>query len=363
MATQKYKENEMNKEKYASTATALVRGLAAAMLLLLTGGGAYALEDLPLVNTQTVSLAEVAVLSINYSDDDVILREGEGEDLVIREYMKKNRARYYARISRAGSMEGPKVSVRQGRRPWFTWFWEARAEIYLPRSFRGDLALINHSGRLSGETDLLDYKTIDIGVSSGSVYLKRLSGETLSVRVSSGNLDITEITGSFLGSVSSGNLQMGDLTGPEHRIKVSSGRIRIGSVQGDANIAVSSGNIAIERVRGRLETHIASGSISVGNFSGQGSFELSSGDLTLEVAELTGDLRFGLSSGNAELSLPRDIAFNLDAVTKSGETRVDDGDEDLRVSGNSTVLRPFGPAPERTIFARLSSGTLSIRRR
>jgi DUF4097 and DUF4098 domain-containing protein YvlB len=134
-------------------------------------------------------------------------------------------------------------------------------------------------------------------------------------------------------------------------------------VQGDADIAISSGNIAIESGRGRLDAKITSGSIVVDNFSGQGSFELTSGDLALDVAELAGDLRFRLTSGNAELSLPRDIPFNLDAVTKSGETRVDDGGEVLRISGSSTVLRPFGPAPERTIFARLSSGTLSIRRR
>jgi hypothetical protein len=351
----------MHKEKYAATAIAPARGIAVAMLLLLAAGAkAYVLEDLPLANTQTVSLAGAEFLSINYGGDDVILRESDGEDMVIREYMKTDRPRHYAQVSRSGS----RVSVKQGRRPWFGLFWKkARAEIYLPRSFRGDLALVNHSGNLSAEADLLNFKNIDIGVSSGSARLNRLSAETLSVRVSSGNLGIAGLAGSFLGSVSSGKLQIDDLAGPEHRIKVSSGRIRLGSVQGDTNIAVNSGTIAIEKARGRLEANIASGSTSVGNFSGQGSFELSSGNLALELAELAGDLRLRLSSGNARLSLPRDIPFNLDAVTKSGETRVDDGSEVLRISGNSTVLRPFGPAPERTIYVRISSGNLSIHQR
>jgi hypothetical protein len=352
--------NKMHKEKYTATAIAPARGLAVAMLLLLAAGAtAYALEDLPLANTQTVSLAGAEALFINYDDDAVILRESDGDKLVIREYMKTDRPRYYAQVSRSGS----RVSVKQGKRPWFNWFWKARAEIYLPRSFRGELALANHSGSLSAETDLLGYKSVDVSVSSGSARLNRLSAETLSVRVSSGALEIAGIAGSSLGSVSSGKLQIGDLAGPEHRIKVSSGRIRLGSVQGAVNIAVSSGTMAIEKAQGRLEANIASGSISVGNFSGQGSFELSSGDLALDVAELAGDLRFRLSSGNARLSLPRNLSFNLDTAAKSGETRVDDGSEVLRISGNSTVLRPFGPAPERTIFARISSGTLAIRRR
>jgi hypothetical protein len=345
--------------KSRPAAAALARGLVVALLLVMTGRGAYALEDLPLANTQTVSLAGAEGLSINYGGDDVILRESDGDDLIIREYIKTNRPRYYARISRSG----PRVYIKQGSRPWLAWFWKARAEIYLPRSFRGDLALVNHSGNLSAETNLLDYKTIDISVGSGSVYLNRLSGQTLSVRVSSGSLDIAGITGSLLASVSSGKLQIGDLAGPEHRIKLTSGRIRTGSVQGSSHIVVSSGTITLEKALGRMEADISSGSVLVDNFSGEGSFELSAGNLALDLAELSGDLRFRLSSGSVEMGLPRNLSFNLDAVTNSGTVQVDDGGEPLRVSGNSTVLRPFGPAPERTIFARISSGKLAIHRR
>jgi hypothetical protein len=42
-------------------------------------------------------------------------------------------------------------------------------------------------------------------------------------------------------------------------------------------------------------------------------------------------------------------------VTENGET--------VQVSGNSTILRPFGPSPERTIYARTTSGNVTINRR
>jgi DUF4097 and DUF4098 domain-containing protein YvlB len=318
-----------------------IRSAALGLLMIWMGVPGYARDELPLVNTETVDLAGIESLSIRYDFGDVILRESDSEDLVIKEYMKKDRPRYYVQITRSGGT----VRVREGRRPWLNWFWDDRAEIYLPRSFKGNLSIVNFSGSLSGDTDLLNYKTIDVNVSSGSVFFNRLSGETVSVRVTSGDLEITGIGGNSFISVSSGKLRIGQLAGPEHRIKIVSGRT------------------AIENVQGRIELNISSGSATVGNFSGEGSFKLSSGNLVLGIAALTGDPAFKLSSGNLTVNLPRGFSFNLDAVASSGNVVVQgQGDVLLRVSGDSTVLRPFGSSPERTIYVRTSSGRVNINR-
>jgi DUF4097 and DUF4098 domain-containing protein YvlB len=122
--------------------------------------------------------------------------------------------------------------------------------------------------------------------------------------------------------------------------------------------------MAVDRIHGKTDVNISSGGLELGDFSGEGAFEASSGNLTLELKDLEEDLRFRLSSGNVTVTIPSAISFNLDAVTKSGTVRVNEnGDELLKVSGNSTVLRPLGPSPERTIFARTSSGNLVINRR
>ncbi|MFP3090429.1 DUF4097 domain-containing protein [Treponema sp. TIM-1] len=315
----------------------------AGVILFLVMAGAwtgYAAEDLPLVNTQTMGLGGIDTLSISYGSGEVILRESETGDLIIKEYMKIDRPRYYMNISRSGGT----ITVRQGRRPWFDWRWEARAEIYLPNSFRENIRISNASGNFRAEMDLVDYKTIDINVGSGSVSFNRLSAETLSVRVSSGDLDIRNAEGNSFISLSSGRLQIGGLSGSDHRLKTSSGRMRIDTLQGTSVIELSSGSLSIE------------------NFSGEGSFGLSSGSATITMEELTGDLRLRLSSGHIILNIPRDISFNLDAVTNSGSIQVA-GDEPAQVSGNSTILRPFGPSPERTIYARTSSGNVTINRR
>jgi hypothetical protein len=342
----------------------------AAALLLLPAGftGLSALEDLPLVNTQTISLAGVNDLSLSYGAAEVILKESESGDLVVREYMNRDNPRYYAAISRdAGALR-----IRRGKRPWLPWLLKIRAEIYLPPSFRENLRILHASGDFRGEADLLGYKTIDISVSSGAVFLNRLSAETVSIRAASGGLSAAGIGGNSYVSVSSGKLDIGELAGTEHRIKVSSGRTRIGALEGAAGIEISSGNLELEKFRGRLALDVSSGSVRVGDFSGEGTFELSSGNLNLDVRELAGDLRFRLSSGDVDLAVPSGLFFHLDAVTRSGMVLVNEGGaEALRVTGNSSVLRPLGAAPEsaagsaevRTIYARTSSGKVIINRR
>ncbi|MDR1100381.1 MAG: DUF4097 domain-containing protein [Treponema sp.] len=341
---------------------------AATLFLLLAGfAGLSALENLSLVNTGTLSLEGISALSISYGQDEVILRESDSKDLVIREYMNRNNSRYYADVSRRDGA----LHIRQGARPWFFGFFlKVRAEIYLPLSFRENLRIANSSGKLSGNVDLLDYKTIDISTSSGVVALNRLSAQTVSIRVSSGDMDISGIGGSSFVSVSSGKLRIGELAGAEHRIKVSSGHTMIGVLQGGAAIELSNGDMVFEKVRGRIELDVSSGSVNTGNFSGEGRFALSSGKLNMDVEELTGDLRFRLSSGGVDMNIPGELFFNLDAVIKSGQARVAGMDgEILQVSGNSTVLRPIGPAPEPgdspalTIYARMASGNMTINRR
>jgi hypothetical protein len=319
----------------------------------------YDRGDLPLVHTETVELGGVENLGISYGHDTVILRESESDELIINEYMDQDNPRYYVRVSRSART----VQIKQGRRPWFWRNWHTRAEIYLPRSFRGNLRLSNSSGSLSADMDLRDYKSVDISVSSGTVLLNDVSGESVSVHVSSGEIDIGAVEGNSFVSVSSGRMRIDRVTGEENRVKASSGRLRIGALEGHGIFDISSGTIAVDQVRGQVDVDISSGGLELGEFSGGGTFEISAGNLKLDMRSLEEDLRFKLSSGAANVTIPKAIPFNLDAVTRSGTVLVNEGGEQLKVSGNSTVLRPLGASPERTIFAQTSSGNLTINRR
>ena len=337
--------------------------IAALALMFLAGAvlTVHAQDDLALVSSQSVNLEGVNNLSISYGSDNVIIRESETNTLTVNEYMSRDKERYYANISRSADS----VSIGRGRRPLFSWTWKGRAEIYIPRSFRGNLRIANSSGNLSAEADLLDYQTIDVQVSSGSMSLPRVSAETVSLRGSSGNLDITDIGGKSFVSVSSGRLHIGGLSGGEHRIKVSSGNLDITGVGGKSFVNVSSGRLYIGRLSGgEHQIKLSSGRIQIGEMEGAAAVEVSSGNIDMDIRELSGDLRFDVSSGGIELNMPPGLSFNLDAVTNSSNVRVtENGGEFLKVSGKSTVFRPIGPSPERTIYVRISSGNLVINRR
>ncbi|MDR2101074.1 MAG: DUF4097 domain-containing protein [Treponema sp.] len=366
------------------------------LCLLLAGGlRAYAAE-IPLVNTESLSLAEVKNLSINYSSDGVILRESVTGELVIKEYMTKDRPQYYAVISRSGDS----LSIRPGRRPWFSWSWRSRVEIYLPQSFRENIRISYGSGGFTAETDLTGYRSVDLSVGSGAMFLNRVAAETLSVRVSSGELEARSMGGNSFISLSSGKLKIDELTGEEHRVKISSGHARIDHIRGTGAVEVSSGAFAVSRLegdssieiqsgsiqiaaltgtahrirvssgritiaeaRGQIEGRLSSGTLNLENFSGHGDFDINSGNINLGLWEPTGDMRVTVTSGDINLTIPRKTSFNLDASTNSGRISVDEGPEGtVRVSGNSTILRPFGPSPEITIYARTTSGSIRIKR-
>ncbi|MDR0401174.1 MAG: DUF4097 domain-containing protein [Treponema sp.] len=336
------------------------RGLVLGLLLSMAGGGVYGLADLPLVNTETLNLDGIESLALSYGHDELILRESESEDLVIKEYMTRDRDRYRVQVSRSPGT----LRIRRGGRPWLYWNWKARAEIYLPRSFQGNLRIASGSGILSAETDLHGYKTVDINVTSGKVSLNGVSGETVSVHVASGELGMRTIGGKSFVSVSSGKMGIDGMSGEEHHIKVTSGRLRVGSLEGQSALELSSGTIAVDQVRGGVEARVSSGSLEMGDFAGSGSFGVNSGNLRVNLGELPEDLRFRLSSGSVELGIPRDIPFNLDTITNSGNVRINEGGKEVfKISGNSTVLRPIGTGAERIIFALINSGNLVINRR
>jgi DUF4097 and DUF4098 domain-containing protein YvlB len=378
-------------------------GIAMALFLLfaaISGGyaeGEFEEGELLLVNTLNPSLGGIENLNLESGGDEMIIRESATGELVIREYMKKDRPKYYVQVSRSGGT----LTVK---RPWWPWpskLWtRARIEIDLPRSFRENIRIGNGSGILRTEMDLLDYRTIDLSVSSGSASFRPVSGKTVSIRVASGSLNMDSVEGDSFISLSSGRLQIGALSGGEHRIKGSSGNARIGAIRGNSAIDISSGHIAIESIqgdavievssgnlqidelngqahrfkgssgvsvigktRGRVEGQLSSGSLTMGDFFGEGNFTISSGNINLDLRELLGNLEFNLTSGNIDLSVPRDLSFNLDAVTRSGEILVDEGREGtVRIPDRSTVLRPFGPSPSWTIYARTNSGSLNIKR-
>jgi DUF4097 and DUF4098 domain-containing protein YvlB len=93
---------------------------------------------------------------------------------------------------------------------------------------------------------------------------------------------------------------------------------------------------------------------------GNGKSRVISGRLNITLEEISGDLSYTVTSGSINLDLPTGSSFNLDAETSSGSINVSDRDGEIRIRNRSSVLRPIGSNPSYTLYARTTSGSISI---
>jgi hypothetical protein len=274
-----------------------------------------------LVKEQAFNLVDINTISISYSSGKVIFLEGQEGQLSFKEYLNSGNEKHFAQASASGG----KLDIERGSRPLFRHL-RARLEVYLPPSFAGSYRIRLGSGSLEADTNI-NAEAVNINISSGTLRLRKVNAENIRLRAASGSIHAAGLYGKTDIELSSGSLFLDALTGGEHGV------------------------------------HLSSGSAKISGVSGKGNFSASSGNITLEAAELSGNLSFELSSGSLNFTLPKDAAFNLDAETSSGSVNVNSGGDTYTVKGRSSILRPIGENPEFTIFARLSSGNITINRR
>jgi lia operon protein LiaG len=134
-------------------------------------------------------------------------------------------------------------------------------------------------------------------------------------------------------------------------------------ISGNADVEVSSGSLRLGRLEGeRHRLHSSSGSIEVEVLGGEVDVSSRSGGVALGVEILSGDLAFDIRSGSLELRLPREPGFYLDAESSSGRVTIHSREGDFSTRDRSSILRPIGENPERTIYARVQSGNITINR-
>ena len=99
----------------------------------------------------------------------------------------------------------------------------------------------------------------------------------------------------------SGNVNSKDLHLNKLLIDVNSGNVNMDSITAQTGVLdVSSGNIDLKHYTGQLEA------------------DVSSGNLTIQMDELSDDVKVEVSSGHVELDLPDHANFTLDGNVSSG---------------------------------------------
>ncbi|MDR1446004.1 MAG: DUF4097 domain-containing protein [Treponema sp.] len=314
------------------------------ILLILTGSTAlYSKDWRKLVNEESRPLTDINRLVIDYGARDLVFVEGSGENLVVRDFMFRDRKDGYSVMERSSGGELT-ISRAARRLPFFFWFTRTpKSEIYIPPGFRGDFDLRVSSGNIKAESRIAAAGTVNIELRSGDVRMKNLEGGNISISVRSGNLNIDDLRGDCTVELASGDVRMRNLEG------------------GNIFISVRSGNLNIDNAKGGCTVELRSGNVTIGSMEGEGSYGVSSGNINLRMKELSGNQSLDVRSGNITLTLPRGASYNLDAASKSGNIKIRDSDLEGFGSSNSIIVKSFGENPVYTIKSRVTSGNFEIR--
>ena len=348
-------------------------------------GGAYNDYEKGYVGMHLVLEKEVPIdgidsISISYrmNSNDIYLYEGEGNTLTIKEY---NEVELNENELSTVSVNGSKLEIkgkRRSRRSISSGFFHfgytgGYTEVWLPASYKGELALTTSSGDITSEMDLIlerDLKAvstsgdismpdvtasnvslgctsgyvrienietnkngtagkINIETTSGDIMVKQLVGET-DIGSSSGYVNAETVTGNVQIATTSGDITVQHIDG-NATVESSSGYTKIMEGSGERSISTTSGDVIIDGADGLWQIHTTSGEVRVKGQNDNGSIETTSGDVSLEIVELNGTLDIHTSSGYVNIKLLQDSAFDFSAETTSGNINTF-FDDDLKFS-------------------------------
>lgn len=358
-----------------------------------------------LVMEKEVPLDGIDNISVQYdmNSNDIYVYESEGDYLTIKEYSELDLKE--EELSTV-TVNGSGIEVRGKRRIGVNfqvrigWFGVRSAygytEIGLPPSYKGQLTLSTASGDVKSQIDISLERDFKASSSSGEITIPNITAQNVSlsstsgdiemdavctdaggsagavtIATSSGDIDISQLTGEMDIESTSGEITVKQLTG-KTKLKSTSGNIESEAIAGDTRLQTTSGDISVghidgavtaESSSGRIEIHEGSGDRKVKTTSGEiqmeeiagvwdirsssgevwltaqegsGSISTTSGDIELDLEKLAGNLRIDSSSGLVKIRLSQDNAFDFSADTSSGDIQTF-FDKDLNFSkkGNS----------------------------
>lgn len=392
----------------------MVRGITGHKIIYLKNNASQSSsQDMRLVLDEEVKLDGIDDLRVLYdmNGNDVYIYEGEGNTLIIKEYLgseiKDNEASTV-------SVNGSKLEIKGKKRntSGFTFFFHigtsnfgngSYTEIWLPASYQGNLQITTASGDIISEPDIMltecfeaastsgtisipsvdakevsvcstsgDIKIdmintksdnkdarIDIATTSGDMYFKNLSG-VISIATTSGYVTAESISGDAEFASTSGDINVKHIDGNAD-ITSTSGFVKISEGSGARKVATTSGDIVLEGTAGELDINTASGEISIKAQKGAGSIETISGDVRLELPELTGDLDINTTSGEIGMKIAESNSFEFEANSTSGDINTF-FDDSLKFSkrGNSAIGTYGSDAQGHKIDIETTSGDVRI---
>lgn len=225
------------------------------------------------------SLEEISDVTISYDEEPITFYPSESNELIIKEYMTKNKSSYYADVKQ----NDDSIHISEGGKPFFKSGFSRCVEVYIPTSYMEALTVTT----TDGDIDLADVK---------------LQSSKLRIDSTGGTVDLETAAASNI------------------HLSTTSGTLNLGSLEADnIRLETTSGNVICDKLIGKVEYTSTSGNADIKSAVGSGSYKANnSGSLVVNYMEVTGDLYFFNKNDNINLTLPEDLSFEFEATTKNG---------------------------------------------
>lgn len=272
-------------------------------------------------NEISFSLEDITDLTISYDEENVSFFIGEDENLVIREYMSKDKESYHAKVrQKKGS-----IQISEGGKPFFKSDFTRYVEVYLPASYSSNIKVTTTDGNIDMSDMELNMASIRADTACGTLKIDKAVAEEI-----------------YLSSTS-GNLELGEVIADEIRIET------------------TKGTVTCEKTDGRVLYTSTSGDAVFLSASGSGTYKANnSGTLSVFYDEVTGDLDFFNKNDDVQVKIPEDLAFEFEAVTKNGNITTN-FPEDISVNGDSAG-GAVGRNPTVKIRVETKNGDIEVSR-
>ncbi|MDR7130100.1 hypothetical protein J2X69_002447 [Algoriphagus sp. 4150] len=163
---------------------------------------------------------------------------------------------------------------------------------------------------------------LDMKNSSGTLTVDKVVGDKTNLRVSSGKVTATNISGDLAIKASSGSLTIDKVSG-DVVAGVTSGNADISNIGGNVDYQSTSGSLNADRVKGELTVALTSGNAKLSNIGSLGSMKFTSGNIRAANAGLSGNTNFNGTSGNFKIQTPSNLKdYNFSLRASSGNLKV-----------------------------------------
>lgn len=286
---------------------------------LLTLAGCSNSQSPSVANEIRFSLEGITDVTISYDEEQITFYQAEGDELIIKEYMTKNKSSYYANVKQSGDS----IHISEGGKPFFKSGFSRRIEVFLPASYMDALKITTTDGDIDLSNVALQLTTLRIDSTSGTVDVKCAVASSIHL------------------STTSGTLNLGSLEAESIRLDT------------------TSGNVSCDELIGNVEYTSTSGNADIRSAVGSGSYKANnSGKLNVNYVEVTGDLYFFNKNENINLTLPDSLSFEFEATTKNGSVSTTFG-ECIAVDGRTT-RGIVGSDPTISVKTETNNGNIEV---